>query len=87
MSNITNHAKSKPHKTAMMYMYFHRDQAKSRNMPITSYSPVAHSILSSSMDPAVREQVKKTFDISSTPLTLQWWQVKFYCGLTRFRLV
>ena len=60
-SNITDHAKSEPHKTAMMY--FHKDQAKGRNEPITSYSPIAHSLLSSSMDPVVREWVKKKFDI------------------------
>ena len=36
-------------KTAMMY--FRKDQAKGRNEPITSYSPIAHSLLSSSMDP------------------------------------
>lgn len=46
-------------------MYFCKDQAKSRNEPVTSYSPIAHSIFSSaSMDPAVRERVTKKFDIS-----------------------
>ena len=45
-------------------MYFRKDQAKSRNEGITSYSPIARSLLSSSMDPAVRERVKKKFDIS-----------------------
>ena len=59
-SNITDHAKSEPHKMAMVY--FRKDQAKGRNEPITSYSPIAHSLLSSSMDPAVRERVKKKFD-------------------------
>ena len=52
-SNITDHAKSEPHKAAMIQ--FCKDQAKSRNEPITSYSPIAHSLLSSSMDPAVKE--------------------------------
>ena len=61
-SNITDHVNSDPHKAAMMY--FRKDQAKSRNEPITSYSPIARSLLSSSIDPAVREQVKKKFDIS-----------------------
>ena len=62
MSNITDHASSEPHKAAMMH--FHKDQAKSRNDPVTSYSPIARSLLSSSMDPAVRERVKKKFEIS-----------------------
>ena len=61
-SNITDHATSEQHKSAMSC--FHKDQAKSRNEAITSYSPIARSLLSSSMDPAVREQVKKRFDIS-----------------------
>ena len=45
-------------------MCFRRDQAKSRNEPITRYSPIAHSLLSTAMAPAVRVQVKKKFDIS-----------------------
>ena len=61
-SNIADHANSEPHKAAMMYL--RKDQAKARNEPITSYSPIARSVLSSSMDPAVRERVKKKFDIS-----------------------
>ena len=44
-------------------MHHRKDPAKSRNEPVTSYSPIAHSLLLSSMDPAVREQVKKRFDI------------------------
>ena len=60
-SNITDHANSEQHKSAMMY--FRKDQAKRRNEPVTSYSPIARSLLSSSMDPAMREQIKK-FDIS-----------------------
>ena len=62
-SNITDHANSEPHKAAMMY--FRKDQARSRNEPVTTYSPIARSLLSSaSMDPAVRERVQKKFDIS-----------------------
>ena len=58
-SNITDHARSDQHKSAMMH--FHKDQAKSRNEPVTTYSPIARSILSStSMDPTVRERVKKS---------------------------
>lgn len=60
-SNLTDHANSEPHKAAMMY--YRKDQAKSRNESVTSYSPIARSLLSSSMDPAVRERVKKKFDI------------------------
>ena len=46
-------------------MYFCKDQAKQSNEPVTNYSPIARSFLSSaSVDPAVREQVKKKFDIS-----------------------
>ena len=47
-SNVTDHAKSEPHKAAMMC--FKRDQAKNRNEPITSYSAIAQSLLSTSMD-------------------------------------
>ena len=61
-SNITDHTSSEPHKVAIVY--FRRDQARSRNEPVTSYSPIARSLLSSSMDPAVRERIKKKFDIS-----------------------
>ena len=61
-SNITDHANSVQHKSAMMYL--HKDQAKSRNEPITSYSPIAQSLLSLPIDPAVRERVEKKFDIS-----------------------
>ena len=61
-SNITDDANSEPHKAAMMC--YRKDQAKSRNEPITSYSPIANSLLSlSAMDPAVKERVKKKFDI------------------------
>ena len=52
-SNITDHANSESHKAAMMH--FRKDQAKSRNEAITSYSPIACSVLLSSMDPTVRE--------------------------------
>lgn len=61
-SNITDHANSDQHKSAMMHL--RKDQAKSRNEPITSYSHIARSLLSSPMDPAVRERVEKKFDIS-----------------------
>ena len=45
-------------------MHFHREQTISQHEPITSYSPIIQSLLSSAMDPAVRERVKRKFDIS-----------------------
>ncbi len=62
ISNILDHSKSEQHKLAMMLL--RKDQARSKNDPITSYSPVAHSLLSSSMDSTVRKRVKKKFEIS-----------------------
>ena len=59
--NLTDHANSELHKAAMMH--YRKDQAKSRNEPVTSYSSIARSLLSSSMDPVVRERVKKKIDI------------------------
>ena len=39
--------------------------SKSRNKPVTSYSPIARSLMSSaSMDPTMRDRVKKKFDIT-----------------------
>ena len=61
-SNITDHANSEPHKAAMMH--FRKDQAQRQNEPVTSYSPIAQSLLSSSLEPAVRDRVKKKFDIT-----------------------
>lgn len=61
-SNITDHAATDQHKSAMMLL--RKDQAKSRNEPITTYSPIARSLFSSTMDPIVKEQVKKKFEIS-----------------------
>ncbi len=61
-SNVSDHANSDSHKAAMILL--RKEQAKARNEPITSYSPIARSLLSNSMNPAVRERVKKKFDIS-----------------------
>ena len=61
-SNIIDHATSEQHKSAMTL--FRRDQAKSRNEPITAYSPIARGLLSSAMDPVIRERMKKKFEIS-----------------------
>jgi hypothetical protein len=59
-SNISDHAKSEQHKSAMML--FNQDEARSRNEPITTYSPIARGILS--IDPVVKERVMKKFDIA-----------------------
>ena len=61
-SNVTDHARSEQHKSAMAL--FCKDQAKSKHEPITTYSPIARSVLSMTINPAVREQIKRKFDIS-----------------------
>lgn len=43
-------------------MLFHWDQSD-RNEPFTAYSPIAYSLLSSSVDASVKEQVRKKFEI------------------------
>ena len=56
-SNVTNHACSKQHKSAMAL--FRMDQAKSKHEPITTYSPIARSVLSMAMNPSKsRESLK-----------------------------
>ena len=52
-SNIINHACSEQQKSAMAL--FRVDQAKSKHEPITTYSPIARSILSMAINPAVCE--------------------------------
>ena len=59
-SSIVDHATSDQHKAAMMRL--RGDQAKGRNDPVSSYSPIARSLLT--MDDAVKERMKKKFDIS-----------------------
>ena len=61
-SNITDYACSEQHKSAMAL--FRKDQAKSKHEPITAYSPIARSVLSMAINPAVREQIKRKFEIS-----------------------
>ena len=61
-SNITDHACSEQHKSAMALLC--RDQARSKREPITTYSPIARSLLSTALSPAVRDQMKKKFEIS-----------------------
>ena len=41
-----------------------RDQARSKREPITTYSPIVRSLLSTALSPAVRDQMKKKFEIS-----------------------
>ena len=60
-SNITDHTNNKQHKSAMMFL--HKEHVKSRNESVTTYSPIASSLLALPMDLAMRKQVKK-FDIS-----------------------
>lgn len=40
-----------------------RDEAKSRNETIIAYSPTAHGLLSPSMDPGVKERVKRNLKL------------------------
>ena len=56
-SNILGHSTNERHKSAMMPL--RKDQARSKNDPITSYSPVARSLSSSSVDSTVRERMNK----------------------------
>ena len=61
-SNLTDHTCSEQHKSSMAL--FRKDQAKSKHDPITTYSPIARSVLSMPINPAVTEQIKKKFEIS-----------------------
>ena len=61
-SNIMDHAKGEPHRATMSFLT--KDQARERNEPITSYSPIAQSLYSPSMSPVVRERVRKKFELS-----------------------
>ena len=61
-SNITDNACSERHKSAMVLLC--RDQARSKHEPITTYSLIARSLLSMVLSPAVRDQMKKKFEIS-----------------------
>ena len=54
-SNILDHLTSEQHKSAMMLLC--KDQTRSKNDPITSYSPVVRSLLLSSMDSLIRERI------------------------------
>ena len=58
-SNIVDHAKSEQHKASMMRL--RADQAKSKQLSITSYSPIARCLLR--MDQTSKERMCKKFDI------------------------
>ena len=58
-SNITDHALSDQHKTAMTKLC--ADQAKASNKSITAYSPLARSLLT--LDEVVKNRLRKKFDI------------------------
>ena len=58
-SSVINHANSNQHKAAMLYLK--TDLAKASNEPVTSFSPIARSLMN--MDTSTREQMKRKFDI------------------------
>ena len=58
-SNIVDHATSEQHRAAMVRV--RADAARASNQPLTSYSPIARSLLV--MDEAVQGRMKKKFDI------------------------
>ena len=58
-SNIIDHATSEQHRSAMARACV--EAAKAANLPITSYSPIARSLLV--LDDATRERMRKKFDI------------------------
>ena len=58
-SNIFDHATSEQHRAAMVRV--RADAARASNQPVTSYCPIARSLLV--MDEAVQRRMKKKFDI------------------------
>ena len=61
-SNVMDHASSEQHKVAMAIL--HREQAKNVKESLTSYSTIVRCLHNPSLDPAVRERLKKKFNIS-----------------------
>ena len=57
-SNVTDHACSEQHKSAMALL-----TSKSKSESITTYSSLARSMFSTTLSPAHREQIKKKFEI------------------------
>ena len=60
-SNIIDHATSDQHKAAMARL--NEERARSAKLPVASYAPIARS-LQSTLDPAVKEKLKKKVDIT-----------------------
>ena len=58
-SNVIDHATSEQHRSAMSRML--AEAAKALSLPITSYSPIACSLLV--MDNTTRDSTRKKFDI------------------------
>ena len=58
-SNVIDHATSEQHRSAMSHML--AEAAKASSLPITSYSPIARSLLV--MDDTTRDRMRKKFDI------------------------
>ena len=58
-SNIVDHATSEQHKAAMICV--RAEAAKTANQPVTTYSPIAHSLLT--LDEVAKDRLKKKFDI------------------------
>ena len=58
-SNVVDHAKSDQHRAAMSRV--HVEAAKASNLPVTTYSPLARSLLT--MDECTRERMRKKFDV------------------------
>jgi hypothetical protein len=58
-SNIVDHAKSEQHLSAMSLVS--TAAAKASDLPVTSYSPIARSLLV--MDDTTRQRMRKKFDI------------------------
>ena len=58
-SNVLDHGHSEQHKAAMVRL--HAEQATAANAPVTTYAPIAQSLLT--MDKTVQDKMKKKFYI------------------------
>ena len=59
LSNVLDHARSEQHKSSMSLLRV--EQAKATNTALTTYAPIARSLLS--MDKSLEERMGKKFDI------------------------
>ncbi len=59
VSNVLDHARSEQHKVAMTQL--RAEQAKATNAPVTSYAPIAQSLLT--IDKTAQERMMKKFDL------------------------